>query len=566
MDDTGIAARVVGHVEAIWPGMDPDDRARLSNRLMDAIGIGRERLATDSANERWSENDVVLIAYGDSITSIQMSPLAALRNAHERHFCDAFSIVHVLPFFPYSSDRGFAVLDHREVDAALGSWDDMRDLAAAVDLMVDLVANHASTESRWFAEFLSDEDPGRSYFVTASPDDDLSAVVRPRSQPLLTSADTKSGERWVWTTFGADQADLDWSNPDLVCEMLDIIDLYVDAGARLLRLDAIAYLWKEQGTSCVHLRQTHEFVKLLRSLLQLREPRAALVTETNVPDDENRSYFGDGDEAHVVYNFTLPPLLVDAVINERADRLGAWLQSTPPPPHGCTTLNFLSSHDGIGLRPAEGLLNRREIQRLVDVTHERGGLHSDYDRQGVPTPYELNISLPDLFGGPDDEHMVARVIVAHSIVLVLAGIPAVYVNSLLATTNTPDEVEAEGVRRAINRTRIDIDNIPDVFSDSWRASIMSGIIRRAAIRRSSASFHPESPQTVEVNGALLRVARMDADGNIVEAMFNLSSVDVQLDLSRPVRDLISGIDASGRLTLPAFGDAWLSARADAMRA
>lgn len=553
---------VAAHVSHIWPRADGH---QLAVRFIDAIGgnaaLGNTVLENTVLGDTaglWTERDVVLITYGDSIIGDD-PPLRSLVDLVRSRLGDAFAIVHILPFGPSSSDRGFSVIDYREVDPLIGSWDDIDDLRTDVDVMVDLVANHISAQSVWFGQFLAGESPGKDYFIVVDPASDLSAVVRPRALPLLTEYPTPSGPQHVWTTFSDDQIDLNWANPDLVCEMLAIIDTFLSHGARFLRLDAIAYLWKEIGTNCVHRPQTHELVKLVHTLLAGRAPYVGLLTETNVPDAENRSYFGDGDEADLIYNFTLPPLLIDGLLNGRIDRLAKWLTTCAKPPAGTTMMNFLSSHDGIGVRPAEGFLTDREIAALVDLTYERGGRHGEYNRAGIPMPYELNISLPDLFGGPSDEHMVERILLAHTVVLTLAGVAAVYVNSLLATTNDLAAVEADGVRRSINRGRVHRDHIPARGDGTWQARIFDGITSRAALRREHASFHPDAPQTVASDDhAVLRIVRTARDATErITVLCNFSDETVSVDLDAPGTDLLGRAQLTDATILSPYGAVWV---------
>lgn len=499
---------MLDHIEKIW-GV-PDEQ--IAAEFIEAIGIDL-RADLPAPTERWDEGDVALITYGDSITAGTTAPLRALSTLLDGELADAISVVHVLPFSPYSSDRGFSVIDYTAVDPNLGTWDDMAALGEHAHLMFDLVLNHCSAKSAWFRQFLDDAEPGRSYIKTSDPDANLADVMRPRSTPLLTPFETAAGTKHVWTTFSADQVDLDWSNPDLVAEMFRIIDLYIERGARLLRLDAVAYIWKVPGTTSIHLPETHEMVKLLHTLLEARAPEVSIITETNVPDRENRTYFGDSDEAHLIYNFTLPPLAIDGVLNGRADRLVEWMATAPPPPPGTTLFNFLASHDGIGVRPAEGFLTSEEIDGLVELTHERGGLHGTYDRNGVPLPYELNISFPDLFGGADDPFMVDRILLLHSIVLALAGVPAIYINSLMATTNDTAAVEADGIRRSINRGRVDLEDVPHADDDTWQGRLFAGLVERAALRRRHSPFHPEGRQVLRDLDGVLAIDRTSPDGS-----------------------------------------------------
>ena len=550
-----LQTRVLDHVECIWGERD----SAIADQLIEAIGITE---STAAPAERYSEQDVALITYGDSIVSDQTSPLSALTKLVSTQLCDAVNTVHVLPFSPYSSDRGFSVIDYRAVDEALGTWDDMDELASKVDLMFDLVLNHVSAESVWFQQFVRDEAPGNAFIKTGDRDWDLSNVVRPRSLPLLTEFDTAAGSQLVWTTFSEDQVDLDWSNPDLVAEMFSIIDLYIQRGMRLIRLDAVAYIWKVPGTTSIHLPETHEMVKLMHTLLAVRAPDVGIITETNVPDRENRSYFGSGDEAHLIYNFTLPPLAIDGVLNGRADRLCEFISTAAEPPPGTTLFNFLASHDGIGVRPAEGFLSTEEIAELVELSHARGGTHGTYDKAGEPFPYELNVSFPDLFGGPDDPLMPQRILLLHTIVLAVAGVPAIYINSLLATTNNFEDEANEG-RRSINRGRVNLDDVPAFDGDTWQSHIYRGLIKRAALRRQHGAFHPEGAQSLCDLDGVLAIERVAPEGHAngedhVTVYCNLTADEKHLPLNGPADCLLTGTVLEDELVLGAYESVWLA--------
>ena len=304
-------------------------------------------------------------------------------------------------------------------------------------------------------------------------------------------------------------------------------------------------------------------VKLLHTLLAVRAPNVAIITETNVPDRENRTYFGDGDEAHLIYNFTLPPLAIDGVLNGRADRLCEWMATAAEPPPGTTLFNFLASHDGIGVRPAEGFLTNEEISGLVDLTHSRGGMHGTYDRHGQQLPYELNVSFPDLFGGVDDPHMPDRIVLLHTIVLALAGVPAIYINSLMATTNNTAEAEADGVRRTINRGRVHLEDVPNLADDTWQSRIYSGILDRAAVRRAHGAFHPEGAQTLCDLGGVLAIERTAPEDhtrgvNHVNVYCNMTAVEKTLPLEHPGTCLLTNVELTNELVLAPYESVWIA--------
>jgi sucrose phosphorylase len=305
--------------------------------------------------------------------------------------------IHILPFYPWTSDDGFSVTDYRKVDSNLGEWKDITSMQNNFRLMFDGVINHISAESEWFKGFLRDDPPYRDYFITVDGDPDLSQVVRPRALPLLTSFNTPSGEKRVWTTFSADQIDLNFKNPEVLFEILDIMLMYIERGATYIRLDAIAYLWKEIGTTCIHLPQTHHLIQLMRCVLDEVAPHVHLITETNVPHADNISYFGDGtNEAQLVYNFALPPLTLHTFHTGNAQVLSNWAKTLTLPSDKTTFFNFLASHDGVGLNPARGILSNEEIDALVNKTLAHGGLVSyKNNSDGSQSPYEMNVNYFD---------------------------------------------------------------------------------------------------------------------------------------------------------------------------
>jgi sucrose phosphorylase len=566
--------RVRDHLELIYRGTDHDLDV-LAGRLVRAIDgphpPAPERSDAPTPTERWDETDAVLITYGDTVVVPERRPLDVLGELIRTDLHDDFSILHILPFFPYSSDRGFAVVDYMAVDPALGDWEAIDRLAGEVDLMVDLVCNHASSKSSWFRQFLEDREPGRRYFVTVEPGDDISTVVRPRHQPLIHRFDTAAGPRLVWCTFGPDQPDLDLAEPDVLVELTAILGTYLDHGARLLRLDAVAYLWKQLGTSSIHDARTHETVRLWRTLLEHRSPRAALITETNVPSPENLSYLGAGDEAHLVYNFSLPPLVVDALLSGDASTLTQWLAALPSLPAGTTLFNFLTSHDGIGVRPAEGILSSERIEGLVAACSAAGGLHGTYDTPSGPRPYELNVALWKLLSAPDSpvDPGPNRFVCAHAIMASLAGVPAVYLNTLVAASNDTATAERTGQRRDINRGRMHLDDVRAVLRDesSPQGRASRAIRDLLAVRRTRQAFHPEARQVVHrVDDRCLCVERIGADGDTVVAFANVSADTVVIEptsvgMNGTWVDLLAagGTSTGGAITLAPHQARWVVA-------
>jgi glycosidase len=481
---------------------------KVAPRLTDRLELLAGRYGVRTADEctfechGWSAADMLLITYGDMVLQPGERPLVTLRRFLDERLQGAIPIVHILPFFPYSSDDGFSVIDYRQVDPALGNWDDVRALGEGHRLMFDLVLNHVSSRSKWFQAYLKGITPERDYFIDLPPDTDLSEVVRPRSTPVLSMVHTNRGDRWVWTTFSADQVDLDFSNQDVLFEFLDILLFYVANGARVIRLDAIAYLWKRVGSSCINLPETHEVVKLMRDVLNMFCPGLLLLTETNLPHDQNVSYFGDGDEAQMVYQFSLPPLLLHALHTGTTRHLRDWAAGLEPPPPGCTFLNFTASHDGIGVRPLEGIVPEAEVDALVKAVLQRGGQVSmRANPDGSQSPYELNITYFDALsdpGAPDRERQIARFLCSQTIMLSLQGMPAVYFQSLVGAHNDPEGVERSGRARSINRHKWQLDELGAALDDPAgdQHRVFHAYLRLLKLRAAQPAFHPDGPQRI----------------------------------------------------------------------
>jgi glycosidase len=461
-----------------------------------------EDLRNTRQSGAWNERDTVLITYADQVRTDNEHPLAALRAfLHKMEMHRIFRVIHLLPFYPATSDDGFSVVDYRQVDPDFGTWGDIAELREQFELMFDLVLNHASCKSDWFQQYLRGVDPYNRFFIEADPGDDLSRVVRPRTSPLLTPFATSRGARHVWTTFSADQVDLNYGEPSVLLQMLDVLLNYVRRGTRIVRLDAIAYLWKEPATTCLHLPQTHAVVKIFRDVLDALAPGTLLLTETNVPHAENASYWGDSDESHLIYNFSLPPLLLDALLTGDGTFLRRWLAGSSTPPPGTTLLNFTASHDGIGVRPLESLVPAERIEQLVAAVEVRGGLVSRrVGPDGRDSPYELNITYFDALGDPDalggDDLQLRRFMASQALMLSLRGIPAVYFHSLLGTPNDKRAVQRTGHSRAINRRKFTWAELQTLLRSTSTRRIWDEYRQLLSIRIQQPAFHPDASQQV----------------------------------------------------------------------
>lgn len=553
----------------------PNEVERLTERMVAMVGrygIGLEQGRSDTL---WDETTSVLITYGDMVQHADERPLVVLKRFADQHLSGAIDTIHILPFCPYSSDDGFSVIDYRQVDSELGNWNEVEDFGGGFRLMYDLVLNHCSRKSKWFADYIANIAPYRDYFIEADPEVDLSAVTRPRALPLLSPVHTQHGDTHVWTTFSDDQIDLNFSNPDVLFEFLDILLFYIASGSTFIRLDAIAYLWKQIGTSCIHLKQTHEVVKLMRDLLDMVAPHVVLLTETNVPHEENVSYFGNGDEAHMVYQFSLPPLLLHGLINGDASHLTNWAASLGTLPKKCTYFNFTASHDGIGMRPLQGIIPNEELIKLADHMKERGGqVSSKANSDGTESPYELNITYFDALGDhPEtvtDRHL-ARFLCSQTVAMELRGVPAVYFHSLTATRNNYSGIEETGRARTINRKKWQEDELSALLSDSRTPAsrVMNEYLRRLNLRSQHTMFHPDAAQTVIDLGSTLFVVVRERAKKTVTCISNFSpdymelKVDERLlglNLVDACTDILTGRRYMGEgkvIALDAYQTVWL---------
>ena len=500
--------RLTALLESLYPGRG----LQLLEPLLAALRrhfphrVGNGPVAPDREEPRrkgpaFSPGDAVLIAYADMLRGGAGSPLAALADFAERRLAGLVSHIHILPFFPSSSDEGFSVTDYRAVNPAFGSWEDIARIGKSFGLAFDLVLNHASVRGEWFRSFLEGREPYARFFITRPEGYDASLVFRPRTHPLLTRFARGDGAALrVWTTFSADQADLDYSSPELLLEIVDVFLGYLARGVRIVRLDAIAYAWKEDGTDCVDLPKVHVLVKLLRALIELSGSGAALLTETNLPHEVNVSYFGSGDEAHLVYNFALPPLVLHAFVAERADHLAAWAAALPEPAPDRAFVNFLASHDGIGLTPARGLLPEAELGRIVEKVRTRGGLVSERSGPRGPLPYELNCSFLDALADPAAPvpERVRAMLAAHAAMLSLAGVPALYFHSLVGSGNWKEGPGLEGSARSINRERLDASALERELDDpaTLRGAVFGGFGELLRERSRRSAFAPSAAQRV----------------------------------------------------------------------
>ncbi|MXX09661.1 MAG: glycosidase [Synechococcus sp. SB0667_bin_8] len=557
-------------LHSIYP--QPDLQARLSKLLPQELPPGQSATC-----QRWDQSTAILITYADTVTAADEPALAVLnRFLSQDYGTVGLPVLHVLPFLRSSSDRGFAVCDHTRLEPHFGDWRHLQQLAHGRRLMADLVVNHVSASHPWVQQFRRGQAPG-SFMVMAPPAlQGWDNVVRPRSSVLFTLMDTHQGLRPVWTTFGPDQVDLDWSRLEVLESFARLMHTYVDHGITWVRLDAVGFLWKEPYTTCLHHPKTRILVQALRLLLERYTCNGVLLTETNVPEEENLSYLRSGDQAHVAYNFPLPPLLLEALLSNRCDLINRWLARWPRLPRGSAMLNFTASHDGIGLRPAEGLISPERLSNLLMRCEERGGLVSHRtEADGSLSPYELNISWWSAMAGPATTPrrlQLERFLASQLLVMALPGVPAFYLPTLLAAGNNHPTYCKTGCRRDLNRPRFDLQALrQDLENTDSPASIIRILMAHAlGIRAQLPAFHPETPMALlspERSDMIVlqRGHRDDPDNLWVVQSFREEAVELDVSLLDPRHDgcwrdrLSQRVVTGPRLALSPYEVLWLQA-------
>jgi hypothetical protein len=528
--------------------------------LLSEHSSGEDRVADHlQAARTW------VIAYPDHISGLDDTSLSTLGRFVSSRLRPRIDGVHILPCFPWSSDDGFSVMDYDEIDERYGTWSDIEQIGSAGDLMLDAVVNHASVQGTWFKAWKSGNTDFTDFFRTEDPEADLSSVVRARQHPLLTRFGTSSGDRWVWTTFSEDQADLDYRNPELLLAITGVLLDYARHGASAIRLDAVGFLWKEAGTPSIHLDETHKIVQLLRAALDVTYPDVLLISETNVPHRENISYLGNGTfrEADMVYQFPLPPLTLHAFGTGDATALKTWLSTINGIPPTTTYFNFLASHDGVGLRPLEGLVSTFDVQAIVKACTDNGSLvTSRADSDGNPIPYELNGTWFDLIRGPHTGDIaMRRHIASHALMFCLRGEPAIYLQALLAEPNAVELAEATSEPRSINRRRFSIDEIDDALDDPGTAPARSvaAMLEMLSWRAASDAFHPVARQRVlDTPPAVVGIERLAPSGASARVYVNVSNTPVMLT-DIPIGD-VRGFRVTAlhnTIELEPYGVAWM---------
>ena len=477
---------------------------------------------------------------------------------------------------PSSSDSGFSVIDYKALDQNFGSWEDLDHLTKKYNVMIDIVLNHVSKSSKWFENFKKGKGTGSDYFIEVDNWQGKAQIVRPRTSELFQKISTDSGLKSVWCTFSHDQIDLNFKNPAVLIEFVEIFLFYLKKNIHFFRLDAIAYIWKEVNTGCINRPQTHYIVKFLRLILDHLSKNSVIITETNIPNKENLIYFGDRDEAHWIYNFTLAPLILYTLLYGNSKKLRRWSMTMPPAKNGNSYFNFLASHDGIGLRPLEGYVDDEELINMINRMEEFGGKTSYRISQwGDKVPYEMNISFLDSMTGTIDkidDYKVDRFNCAHAIMLSFEGVPAIYIHSLIGTNNNYDSLNGATNYRSINRYQWNKKKLYNLLNDSETQNhqILNRLNDLLSIRSKQKAFHPNATQfTLDLGDKIFGIWRQDYNrSQSIFCIFNISDEKQILELSsinlidgENWYDLISNKtikSINGKISLKSYQYMWIT--------
>ncbi len=405
------------------------------------------------------------VAYADRFGG----PLAGVgeRVGHLREL--GVTYLHLMPLLeprPGPDDGGYAVADHRRVRADLGTVDDLSDLARmlraeGISLCLDLVVNHVAREHPWAAAARAGDPHHRAYFLTfpdrTGPDrwEQTLPEVFPDFAPGSFTWDDEL-DAWVWTTFHAWQWDLDWSNPDVLVEMADVVCFLANAGAEVLRLDAIAFLWKRLGTDCQNQPEVHALTQALRCVTRIACPAVVFKAEAIVGPQDLTAYLGRGRHhgkiSDLAYHNALMVHLWSMLASGDTTLSSHALQQLPTPPSSTAWVTYARCHDDIGWAIGDedaaasglsGAAHRRFLADFHDGTFDgswaRGLVFQHHPVTGDKRTSGTLASLAGVEAG--DPHGPDRVLLLHAVIAGWGGVPVIWMGDEVALLNDPGWAE-----------------------------------------------------------------------------------------------------------------------------
>ncbi len=527
------------------------------------------------------------------------------------------NLLHIMPILKCprgASDGGYAVSDFRALDERAGTLDDLRSVATDLRkrnmlLTLDVVVNHTSNEHEWATRARAGEKQYQDYFYCFEnrdiPDmfEETMPEVFPETSPGNFTWDEDMG-KWVMTVFNSYQWDLNYSNPAVFIEIVDIILFWANQGADIVRLDAVAFLWKKIGTTCQNEREAHLILQLLKDCCQVTARGVLFIAEAIVAPVEIAKYFGEdaviAKECEIAYNATLMALLWDAIATHNASLLNIGVRSLPNKLDRATWLNYIRCHDDIGLGFDD---NDIRLAGYEPLAHRRflvdyfTGEYDDSPARGQPFARNaktgdarISGSLASLIGlgsalDEDDpegiEMAVRRILLLHSVIMSYGGIPLLYYGDEIGTLNDCnylDDPAKANDNRWLHRPRIDWDKAELRYQHgSVEQRIFEGLQRMIAVRKSIPAFADFNNRELldTDNPHLFIFMRNDPfqTGDNVLVVTNFDNAPQSLDLNDlrnrgrfaygQVRDLCSGESPTlyhDTLVIPPYRFYWLSDR------
>lgn len=491
----------------------------------------------------------MLICYADHVQEKNAKPLQTMRLFLNRYAKGIINRIHFLPFYDHSEfDDGFSIKNYNKVHKDHGSWEDIKKINKNFTFMFDLVLNHASIQGDIATAQLAGDKKYKDYFLILDKKIDTAKVFRPRTHPLFTEVGTKNGKKYAWTTFSKDQIDWNFKNPKVLIEMIKTLLLYFENGAKAIRLDAVAYVWKKPGTACFDLEECHIIVQIFRDIFRECEPRAWAIAETVLPHERNIKYLGNGqNESHFVYNFALETLLLHtflaadtSVANKFLDRI------TNDFGNETSILNLSVSHDGIHVIPAKGVLNNKQMMAIAKDCKKKGAkvLYRTVEGgKGKTEPYELNISYPSAIDG------VGKYLASQAIQLALKGVPLIYLNNLIGAKNWSAGIKKLGYSRAINRQKFDYKTLAKTLENknTYQSKIYTGYKKLLKVRTKEPLFSPLANQNIlEIDKHVLAIHRWQNNKNLI-AITNVSNQKITIN-SIKIKNALNNLKCTDIIT------------------
>lgn len=525
------------------------------------------------------------------------------------------NMVHVMPILDCpedNSDGGYAVRDFCKIDARYGTNEDVEALAATLKrrdmlLVLDVVVNHTSNEHEWAQRARKGEKKYQDYYYifddreTPNLYEETMPEIFPATSPGNFTWDEEMG-KWVMTVFNNYQWDLNYRNPAVLIEMIDIILFWANKGADILRLDAVAFLWKKIGSVCQNEREAHLLLQLMKDCCQVTAPGVLFIAEAIVSPGEITKYFGEdainAKECEIAYNATLMALLWDAVATKNAKLLTRGIKSLPDKLERATWLNYVRCHDDIGLGFDD---NDARMCEYDPAQHRRflidyfTGRFSGSPARGLPFgenpktgDARISGSLASLVGletaletrnEEEIDTAVKSILLLHSMILSFGGIPLLYYGDAIGMLNSVEYLADPAKRddnRWVHRSRFDWNKAEKRRkADTVEHRIFNALRRMIALRKETVAFADfDNRQLFTVdNPNLLVYSRTDTQNTrnkvMVVANFNLEAQALKVEQFRPfglflknsMKDLYTGSRINvenDAINIPALSFYWLT--------